>query len=145
MKIPFILMPLVSNVAGLLVALALGGCVTVQNPFERAQPYMVLAVDDSSSCEAIAASFRFSARRAARLEYWLGVGPVSGFGYARFEVDAPWELRDEFRRMDALSDLQRTKGCRVMEPQAAVAYERARLEPLPPPQSNPPAVLRSKG
>ena len=135
----------VAKLAPLCAVLLLSGCVTaavpVADPFAPEEPYLVLPVDESMSCAAIAASFRFSARRAARLEYWLASGPIPGFGYARYEIDAPAKLHDEFRRMDALSDLQRYKGCRVMEPQAAVAYERARLEPIP----QPPAVVHAKG
>jgi hypothetical protein len=92
------------------------------------------------SCEGIKESFRFSARRAARIEYWLGVGPIAGYGYARFEVDAPPELVAEYRRMDALSDLQRFKGCRVMQPRDAVVYERGKIDP-----GSPPPILQSKG
>lgn len=130
-----------------IIAFALEGCMAAPawvwhpNPNE---PYALLSVDESMSCEALNASFLFSARRAARLEYWLDTGPVAGFGRARFEVDAPAKLRAEFRRMDALSDQQRYKGCRVMEPRIVVAEERARLEPLPPPPPNGP-VLRSRG
>src|SRR4051812_4953595 len=96
---------------------ALGGCVTTSPPFVwYEEPYALLTVDETMSCDAIKDSFRFSARRAARVEYWLGVGPIAGYGHARFEIDAPPELVAEYRRMDALSDLQRVKGCRVIEP-----------------------------
>ncbi len=110
---------------------------------------MVLPVDESMNCEGIAASFRFSARRAARLEYWLSTGPLAGYGYERFPLDAPQKLVDE-RRMDALSDLQRYKGCTVMEPGPLVVYERMKLEgsskrPVPLPPFEPPVVLKSRG
>ena len=95
----------------------LGGCVTTMSaPFDPPPPYVVLPVDESMTCNGIAASFRFAARRAARLEYWLSVGPLAGYGYERFPLDAPKQLVDERRRLDALSDLQRYKGCTVMEP-----------------------------
>ena len=111
---------------------------------------MLLPVDDMMSCDAIAASFRFAARRAARLEYWLAVGPLAGYGFERFPADAPKQLIDERRRLDALSDLQRYRGCMVMEPGPAVVYERTKLEnsvkrPPPPPPPAPPVVLNSKG
>lgn len=105
---------------------------------------MLLPVDETMSCNGIAASFRYSARRAARLEYWLSVGPLAGYGNERFPVDAPTQLLDERRRLDALSDLQRFKGCTLMEPGPAVVEERTRLEgtiPSPPP----PVVLKSRG
>lgn len=56
-------------------------------------------------------------------------------------------LVDERRRLDALSDLQRYKGCTVMEPGPAVVEERARLEgSVVGPQTMPPAVvLKSRG
>jgi hypothetical protein len=130
------------------IALALQGCVggpVALSPAYQDEPYALLSVDESMSCEALTASFLFSARRAARLEYWLEIGPPSGFGHARFEIDAPLKLRDEFRRLDALSDQQRYKGCRAMEPRVVVAEERARLEPLPPPSSKGQVVLRSRG
>ena len=94
----------------------------------RRRPMWCLPVDESMTCNGIAASFRFSARRAARLEYWLAVGPLAGYGYERFPQDAPKQLIDERRRLDALSDLQRYKGCIVMEPGPAVVEERLKLE-----------------
>jgi hypothetical protein len=103
---------------------------------------MLLPVDETMSCDAIAASFRFAARRAARLEYWLSVGPLAGYNYERFPLDAPKQLVDERRRLDALSDLQRYKGCTVMEPGPAVVDERIRLEGS---IKRPPVVLNSKG
>jgi hypothetical protein len=103
---------------------------------------MLLPVDETMTCDGIAASFRFAARRAARLEYWLSVGPLAGYGYERFPLDAPKQLIDERRRLDALSDLQREKGCMVMEPGPAVVYERSKLEGS---IKRPPAVLKSKG
>lgn len=123
--------------------IALSACVT--NPMlVPPPPYAVLPVDETMSCDAIAGSFRFAARRAARLEYWLEVGPLAGYGYERFPVDAPRELFDERRRLDALSDLQRVKGCRVMEPAVAVMEERHRLEDSAR-SSRPPVVINSKG
>ena len=121
---------------------ALGGCVTNSYPLDPPPPYMVLPVDETMSCEAIAGSFRFAARRAARLEYWLSVGPLAGYNYERFPLDAPKQLVDERRRLDALSDLQRYKGCKVMEPGPAVVEERMKLEGSIRP---PPVVLNSKG
>jgi hypothetical protein len=106
----------------------LGGCVTNEHILEPPPPYMVLPVDEMMSCEAISASFMFSARRAARLEYWLSVGRWPGYGNDRFQLDAPRELVEERRRMDALTDLQRDRGCTVLEPTTAVINERARLE-----------------
>jgi hypothetical protein len=124
---------------------SLGGCAGY--PFDP-PPYMVLPVDETMSCSGIASSFRFAARRAARLEYWLAVGPLAGYDFERFPLDAPKQLVDERRRLDALSDLQRYKGCTVMEPGPAVVEERLKLEnsvrPTPPP-SPPPVVLRSRG
>ena len=135
--------------AGLLSVLAglagvLGGCVTTPSPLAEQPPYMLLPADEMASCDAIAASFQFSARRAARLEYWLARKPVSGYGYERFPLDAPKELVDERRRLDALSDLQREKGCVVMEPGPTVVYERSKLEgSVTVPQE--PVILRSRG
>jgi hypothetical protein len=103
---------------------------------------MLLPVDEMMTCPAIAASFRFSAARAARLEYWLSVGPLAGYGYERFPQDAPKQLVDERRRLDALSDLQRYRGCTVMEPGPAVVYERTKLEES---IKRPGVVLKSKG
>jgi hypothetical protein len=74
------------------------------------------------------ASFIFSVKRAARLEFWLAVGPLPGYGTDMFGLDAPRELVAERRRLDALTDLQRTRGCPVMEPAPAVLYERRKLE-----------------
>jgi len=132
------------------IVCTLGGCVTtVYSP--DPPPYMLLPVDESMSCNGIAASFRFAAKRAARLEYWLSVGPLAGYGNERFPFDAPKQLVDERRRLDALSDLQRMKGCTVMEPGPAVVEERMRLEgsivraPPPPPAPPPPVVLNSRG
>jgi len=101
----------------------LAGCATYVAPFNPPPPYAVLPVDESMSCNGIAASFRYAARRAARLEYWLSVGPLAGYGYERYPLDAPKQLIDERRRMDALTDLQRYKGCTVMEPGPAVEVE----------------------
>jgi len=136
------------------IVCTLGGCVTNGYPFVDPPPYPVLPVDESMTCNGIASSFRFAARRAARLEYWLSVGPLAGYGTERFPLDAPKQLVDERRRLDALSDLQRFKGCTVMEPGPAVVEERARLEssivrPPPPPPPlpplPPPVVLKSRG
>jgi hypothetical protein len=117
------------------VACALAGCTTnccyILDP---PPPYMLLPVDETS--------FRFAARRAARLEYWLAAGPVAGYGFERFPMDAPKQLIDERRRLDALSDLQRYKGCVVLEPGPAVVYERSKLEDS---TKRAPVVLKSKG
>ncbi len=125
--------------------LALTGCVTqpvyVVGP---APPYSLLPVDESMSCSAIAGSFRFAVRRAARLEYWLAAGPLAGYDSDRFPLDAPKQLEDERRRLDALTDLQRTKGCTVMEPGPAVVEERERLEESAR-NSRPQPILNSKG
>jgi hypothetical protein len=126
------------------LACLLGGCATGYVAFAPPSPYMVLPVDESMSCGAIAASFRYSVRRAARLEYWLAAGPLSGYDSERFPLDAPKQLLDERKRLDALTDLQRTKGCTVMEPGPAVAAERERLEDSAR-GSRPPVVLNSKG
>lgn len=125
--------------------LLLAGCVTEQ-PYviDPPQPYMLLPVDESMSCSAIAGSFRFSVRRAARLEYWLAAGSLAGYDSDRFPLDAPKQLAEERRRLDALTDLQRMKGCTVIEPGPAVVEERARLEESAR-NSRPQAVLRSKG
>ena len=128
------------------LACALAGCVTSSTTYslDPPPPYSILPVDESMSCPAIAASFRYAARRAARLEYWLAVGPLAGYGYDRYRLDAPGQLVDERRRLDALSDLQRYKGCTVMEPGPAVVEERLKLEGSirrPPP----PVVLKTKG
>lgn len=136
----------VSRLAGLwTLPLLLAGCVTDQ-PYviDPPLPYMLLPVDESMSCNAIAGSFRFSVKRAARLEYWLAAGPLAGYDSDRFPLDAPKQLADERRRLDALTDLQRTKGCTVLEPGPAVAEERERLEESAR-SSRPQAVLRSKG
>ena len=127
------------------VVCALGGCGTNYYPLiPSPPPYMLLPVDETMRCDAIGASFRFAARRAARLEYWLSEGPLAGYGYERFPEDAPKQLVDERRRLDALSDLQRYKGCLVLEPGPAVVYERLKLEgSTRRPQA--PVVLKSRG
>jgi hypothetical protein len=126
------------------VVCALGGCVTGSSPLNPPPPYMLLPVDEMMTCDATAASFHFAARRAARLEYWLSVGPLAGYGFERFPQDAPKQLMDERRRLDALSDLQRYKGCIVFDPGLAVAEERLKLEgSLKRPQA--PVVLKSRG
>ena len=141
-----------SLLSGMVFALA--GCVTPVLPIEPPPPYALLPVDESMNCNGIAASFRYAARRAARLEYWLAVGPLAGYDYERYPLDAPKQLIDERRRLDALADLQRYKGCTVMEPGPAVVEERLKLEgsvrPSPPPAAEvpplpPPVVLNSKG
>lgn len=126
------------------VVCSLGGCATgvyLPDP----PPYPLLPVDESMSCNGIASSFRFSVRRAARIEYWLAVGPLAGYDTERFPLDAPKQLVDERRRLDALTDLQRMKGCTVMEPGPAVVEERARLEGSVVRAAPPPVVLNSKG
>jgi hypothetical protein len=110
------------------LVIALGGCVTNQTPLDLPPPYMLLPVDEMMSCDAISASFHFAARRAARLEYWLAVGPLPGYGFDRFPIDAPQQLVDERRRLDALTDMQRYKGCTVLAAGPAVVYERWKLE-----------------
>jgi hypothetical protein len=115
--------------AAAIALLSLAGCV----PHEPVllvppPPYPLLPVDRLMSCEAITASFIFSVKRAARLEFWLAVGPLPGYGTDMFGFDAPRELAAERRRLDALTDLQRTRGCPVMEPGPAVVYERQKLE-----------------
>ena len=115
--------------AAAIAVLSLAGCV----PYEPVMlvpppPYPLLPVDRLMSCEAMTASFIFSAKRAARLEFWLAFGPLPGYGTDMFGVDAPRELAAERRRLDALTDLQRTRGCPVMEPGPAVVYERQKLE-----------------
>lgn len=130
----------------LLVSLGgpLAGCATYTYPLGDPPPYPILPVDESMTCSGIAASFRYSARRAARLEYWLARGPLEGYGNERFPLDAPKQLVDERRRLDALSDLQRFKGCTVMEPGPSVVEERLRLEGSVHP-AEPPVVLKSRG
>jgi hypothetical protein len=132
---------------GLLCGLicVLGGCVTdASYSLNAPPPYMVLPVDEMMSCDAMTSSFYFSARRAARLEYWMAVGPPLGYGYERFWIDAPVELVEERRRLDALSDLQRYRGCPVLEPGPVVVAERAKLEGWPK-QLRPRVVLRTRG
>lgn len=126
------------------VVCALGGCVTNGYVVYPPPPYMLLPVDEMMTCEAIAASFQFSAKRAARLEYWLAVGPLAGYGFEKFPDDAPKQLVDERRRLDALSDLQRYKGCHVLEPGPAVVYERSKLEGATK-RTPAPVVLKSRG
>ena len=123
-----------------LALVSLAGCVTYAPvaPFAPASPYPILPVETSMSCEAMTASFIFSARRAARLEYWLAVGRLPGYGTDMFGFDGPREVAAERRRLDALTDLQRTRGCPVMEPGPAVLYERQKLEGV----SQPPLRVR---
>jgi hypothetical protein len=130
----------VPGLAAALAVVSLGACTTFE-PFPPVVPapaYPILPVDASMSCEAMTASFIFSARRAARLEYWLEVGPLPGYGTDMYGLDAPREIAAERRRLDALSDLQRTRGCPVMEPVPAVLYERQKLEGV----SQPPLRVR---
>lgn len=126
------------------MAYALGGCVTSTYTLDPPSPYALLPVDESMSCNGIAASFRYAARRAAQLEYWLAVGPLASYGFERYPLDAPKQLIEERRRLDALADLQRYKGCTVMEPGPAVVEERLRLEGSVR-RLSPPVVLNSKG
>src|SRR5262249_904483 len=67
-----------------------------------------------------------------------------GYDSERFPLDAPKQLIDERRRLDALTDLQRYKGCTVIEPGPAVVQERERLEESARP-SRAPVVLNCKG
>lgn len=120
------------------------GCATGYTTIAPPSPYMLLPVDESMSCSAIAGSFRYSVRRAARLEYWLAAGPLAGYDSERFPLDAPKQLIDERKRLDALTDLQRYKGCTVTEPGPAVVQERERLEESAR-TSRTPVVLNSKG
>ena len=69
----------------------------------------------------------------------------TGVDTERFPLDAPKQLVDERRRLDALSDLQRYKGCTVMEPGPAVVEERARLEGSIVRPAPPAIVLKSRG
>lgn len=137
--------------AGLLPAV-LGGCsapATGVPSLQSPPPYRLFDVDRNMSCAAVAASFHDAAVRAARLRYWLSVGPLPGYGLGRFEADAPARLEDERGRLDALTDLQRFKGCPVEDPVAAVAAEMARLAPHPAgslaPEAPAPVVLRRLG
>ena len=128
------------RIAAAVALMSLGACTTFQ-PVPLLWPapvYPILPVDASMSCEAMTASFIFSAKRAARLEYWFEVGRLPGYGTDMYGVDAPIEIAAERRRLDALSDLQRTRGCPVMEPVPAVIYERQKLEGV----SEPPLRVR---
>lgn len=123
----------------------LAGCVTYQPVppiLAPAPPYMLLPVDEMMTCPGIASSFQYSARRAALLEYWLSTPYPPEYGYSMFRRDAPLQLTDERRRLDALSGLQREKGCLVLDPTAAVVYERSKLEAFPP---RPPDILHARG
>lgn len=119
----------VQNLGALLAVLLVAGCVTYEPLIiGPPPPYALLPVDELMSCDAMTASFIFSAKRAARIEYWMEVGPLPGYGNDMFGFDAPHELVAERRRLDALTDLQRMRGCRVMDPGPAVIYERQMLE-----------------
>ena len=121
----------IRRIAALLAAVSttqVVGCMTDQRLLVAPPPYAVLPVDDSMSCDAMTASFLFSAKRAARIEYWLDVGPLPGYGFDRFGSDGPRELVTERQRMDALSDVQRLRGCPVLDPGPAVVFERRKLE-----------------
>ena len=54
-------------------------------------------------------------------------------------------LASESLAPEKLSDLQRYKGCTVMEPGPAVVEERLKLEGSVRPPPPPPVVLNSKG
>ncbi|WP_156927776.1 hypothetical protein [Bradyrhizobium sp. Tv2a-2] len=117
------------SAVALIAALLLDGCVTYQPLIVGpAPPYALLPPDELMSCEAMTASFMFAAKRAARIEFWMEVGPLPGYGNDMFGVDAPSELVAERQRFDALTDLQRMRGCPVMDPEPAVVYERQKLE-----------------
>lgn len=132
-------------VAGLLAA-ALSGCsgpAATGSPLQSPPPYRLFDVDRNMSCAAVEASFHDAAVRAARLGYWLDAGTLPTYGLDRFGADAPARLEDERGRLDALSDLQRYKGCTVQDPVGAVALERSLLAargPVRPPA--PPVPLR---
>jgi hypothetical protein len=123
---------------------ALGGCVTDPVATLTPPPYMLLPADEMMSCAAVTASFRFAARRAALLEYWMSVGRLQTYGRDKFPDEVRLELIDERRRLDALSELQRYKGCHVSEPGPAVVEERAKLG-VSVKQLPDPVVLKSKG
>jgi len=120
----------VPGLAAAAALVSLGACTTIAPPplLVPSPDYPIFPVETSMSCEAMTASFIYSAKRAARLEYWMEVGPLPSYGTNMFSVDAPREIAAERRRLDALSDLQRTRGCPVMEPVPAVMYERQKLE-----------------
>src|SRR5258708_33510460 len=72
------------------VVCALGGCVTNDYPLIPAPPpYMLLPVDETMTCDGIAASFRFAAWRAAPLEYWLSAGAFAGAVFQRNSSGTP--------------------------------------------------------
>jgi hypothetical protein len=119
----------IRSAGALMASLLVTGCVTVEPLIiGPPPPYALLPADELMSCEAMTASFIFSAKRAARIEYWMQVGPLPGYGNDRFGLDAPQELVAERRRLDALTDLQRMRGCPVMDPGPAVVFERQKLE-----------------
>jgi hypothetical protein len=123
----------------------LGGCVTDPvSTLTPPPPYMLLPADEMMSCAAITASFRFAARRAALLEYWMSVGRLQTYERDKFPEEVRIELVDERRRLDALSELQRDKGCHVSEPGPAVVEERSKLG-VSVKQLPAPVVLNSKG
>jgi len=105
-------------------------------------PYMLLPTDEMMSCNAMPRPS--ISRRACRSPGILDVGGApKGYGSDEFPRDAPRELVDERRRLDALTDLQRYKGCFVLEPGPSVVYERSKLEgSMKAPQS--PVILKSR-
>ena len=124
----------------------LGGCVTTY-PFRSIEPppYMLLPVDEM----AIVRRYRSlvpvfgEARRPSGI-LAVGRARLAGTDLNDFREDAPRELVDERRRLDALSDLQREKGCVVMEPgplwcMSARSLRVRRNEPQEP------VILKSRG
>ncbi len=60
---------------------------------------------------------------------------AEGYGNERFPLDAPKQLVDERRRLDALSDLQRSRrSCTVVEAGPSVVEERLRAARFDPPR-----------
>lgn len=100
-------------------------------------PDHLLPPDEMMSCPAIASSFRYAARRVARLQSVVAARP-SGFGTGQLRADAPDQIKQEEERLDALADLQRQRGCPVFDPIAAVAAESAAIQPFAPVVQAPP-------